>query len=81
MTPNIKINLHDHKNLKGQVTIIQSNLVLLVRISVFSFCPTMEGPSCCHLEEKKDQLYEQSLTQSQDRSYIQLKFVFVSASS
>lgn len=41
----------------------------------------MEGPSCCHLEEKKDQLYEQSLTQSQDRSYIQLKFVFVSASS
>lgn len=37
MTPNIKINLHDHKNLKGQVTIIQSNLVLLVRISVFSF--------------------------------------------
>lgn len=72
MTPNVKINLHGHKNFKGNVTILQDNLILLMRNSNIRFLrqyflPQMEGPFCRHLGKKQNQLYESS--QSQDRHY------------
>lgn len=93
MTPNIKMNLHGHKILKGQVTLLQSNLILLLTVSEFRllssyiffffFLLQREGPSCCHLGKRKNTkkaVVRINPWTGSGREVTQLKFGFVSAS-
>lgn len=90
MTPNIKMNLHGHKILKGQVTLLQSNLILLLMVSNFRFLSSFfffllqrEGPSCCHLGERKNTkkaVVRINPWTGPGKEVTQLKFGFVSAS-
>lgn len=94
MTPNIKMNLHGHKILKGQVTLLQSNLILLLTVSDFRFLSSYFFFFFFFYSKEKDHpvaIQEKEKTHKKavvrinpwtgpGREVTQLKFSFVSAS-